>query len=186
MLRAREAGQLQAAKVPSNQTVGGPLLTASAGAPAQRERTFPSAQSVSIDDVAPAPPKSAPQAPPITMTYSRQAAAELAPADQVAESQANGSASATPRDSASQVRVGPMATPLPNDQASLATLQKSLDLKSAGTLWRVSSSGELQQSTDSGQNWRTALGEHPSKFKAVASAGATVGLAEMTGPCGLR
>ena len=108
------------------------------------------------------------------MTYSRQAAAELAPADQVAESQANGSASGAPRDSASQVRVGPMATPLPDDQASLQTLQKSLDLKSAGTLWRVSSSGELQQSTDSGQNWRTALGEHPSKFKAVASAGATV------------
>jgi len=49
-----------------------------------------------------------------------------------------------------------------------------LDLKSAGTLWRVSSSGELQQSTDAGHNWRTALGEHPSKFKAVASAGATV------------
>lgn len=67
-----------------------------------------------------------------------------------------------------------MATPLPDDQASLEALQKSLDLQSAGTLWRVSSSGELQQSTDAGHNWRTALGEHPSKFKAVASAGATV------------
>ena len=135
----------------------------------------PSAHPVSSNDVALAPAKSAPQAPaPITMTYSRQAAAELAPADQVAESQTNGNASGATRDSASQVRVGPMATPLPNDPASLQTLQKSLDLKSAGTLWRVSSSGELQQSTDSGQNWRTALGEHPSKFKAVASAGATV------------
>lgn len=175
MLRARETGQLQAAKVPSNQAVGGPLLAASAGAAAKAERALPSAQPVSSNDVALAPAKSAPQAPPpITMTYSRQTAAELAPADQVAESQTNGNASGTPRNSASQVRVGPMATPLPNDQASLDSLQKSLDLKSAGTLWRVSSSGELQQSTDSGQNWRTALGEHPSKFKAVASTGATV------------
>ena len=174
MLLAREAGQLQAAKVPSNQAVGGPLLAASAGPAAKAERALPSAQPVSSNDVALAPVKSAPQAPPITMTYSRQAAAELAPADQVAESQTNGNASGATRDSASQVRAGPMATPLPNDPASLQNLQKCLDLKSAGTLWRVSSSGELQQSTDSGQNWRTALGEHPSKFKAVASAGATV------------
>ena len=175
MLRARETGQLQAAKVPSNQAVGGPLLAASAGAAAKAERALSSAQPVSSNDVALAPAKSAPQAPPpITMTYSRQTAAELAPADQVAESQTNGNASGTPRDSASQVRVGPMATPLPNDQASLDSLQKSLDLKSAGTLWRVSGSGELQQSTDSGRNWRTALGEHPSKFKAVASTGASV------------
>ncbi len=174
VLLAREAGQLQAAKLPSNQAVGSPLLAASAGAAAKTERALPSAHPVSSNDVALAPVKSAPQAPPITMTYSRQAAAELAPADQVAESQTNGNASGATRDSASQVRVGPMATPLPNDPASLQTLQKSLDLKSAGTLWRVSGSGELQQSTDFGQNWRTALGEHPSKFKAVASVGATV------------
>ena len=175
MLRAREASQLQAAKVASNQAVGGPLLTASAGAAAKTERALSSAHSVSSNDVAVAPARSAPQAPPpITMTYSRQAAAELSPANQVAESQTNANASGATRDAASQVRVGPMATPLPNDQASLDTLQKSLDLKSAGTLWRVSSSGELQQSTDAGHNWRTALGEHPSKFKAVASAGAIV------------
>jgi len=152
-------------------------LTASAGAAAKTERALPSAHSVSINDVAPAPAKSAPQAPPpITMTYSRQAAAELAPADQVAELQRNGNASGATRDATSQVqvRVGPMATPLPEDEASLQNLQKSLDLKSTGTLWRVSSSGELQQSTDAGHNWRTALREHPSKFKAVASSGATV------------
>ena len=45
MLRARETGQLQAAKVPSNQAVGGPLLAASAGAAAKAERALPSAQS---------------------------------------------------------------------------------------------------------------------------------------------
>ena len=174
MLRASETGQLQAAKVPSNQPVGGPPLTASAGAVAKTERAMPSAHSVSINDVAPAPATSAPQTPPITMTYSRQTAAELAPADQVAESQTNGNASGAARDTGSQVRVGPMATPLPNDQAALANLQRSLDSTSAGTLWRVSSAGELQQSTDSGRNWKTALGEHPSKFKAVASTGATV------------
>ncbi len=175
MLRASETGQLQAAKGPSNQAVAGPLLASSDGAAAKTERALPSTHSVSINDVAPASAKSAPQAsPPITMTYSRQTAAELAPADQVAESQTNGNASGATRDAGSQVRVGPMATPLPNDQASLANLQKSLDLKSAGTLWRVSSAGELQQSTDSGRNWKTALGEHPSKFKAVASTGATV------------
>ncbi len=175
MRRAQEVDELKVAEVPPHQSVGGPLLTASAGAAAKTERALPSAQPVSTNDVTVAPAKSAPQAPPpITMTYSRQAAAELAPADQVAESQANGNVSGAPRDAGSQVRVGPMATPLPDDQASLANLQKSLDLKSAGTLWRVSSSGELQQSTDSGRNWRTALGEHPSKFRSVSSAGATV------------
>jgi hypothetical protein len=175
MLRPRELGQLQAAKVPSNQPVGGPLFNVSAGAAAKAERALPSAHSVSSNDVALAPAKSAPQAPPqITMTYSRQGAAELAPADQVAESQTNANASGPARDATSQVRVGPMATPLPTDQASLESLKESLASQSSGILWRVSSSGELQQSADAGRNWRTALGEHPSKFRSVASAGAIV------------
>ena len=161
---------LRPANEPARQAIGGPIRMTGG---ALKAKSAPLEEKVAAND-ATVPPRPSAASPEITMTYSRQTAAELAPADQVAESQANGSASATPRDSASHVRVGPMATPLPNDQASLATLQKSLDLKSAGTLWRVSSSGELQQSTDSGQNWRTALGEHPSKFKAVASAGATV------------
>ena len=63
MLRARELGQLQAAKVPSNQPVGGPLFNVSAGAAAKTERALPSAHSVSSNDVALAPAKSAPQAP---------------------------------------------------------------------------------------------------------------------------
>lgn len=174
MLRAREPGQSQPAKVPSNQAVGGPLLIVSAGAAAKTERALPSAHPTSSNDVALMSAKSAPQAPPITMTYSRQAAAELAPADQVAESQTNANASGAKRDAASQVRVGPMATPLPTDQAALDTLQKSLASQSSGVLWRVSSSGQLQQSSDAGRNWRTAFGEHPSKFRSVASSGAIV------------
>jgi Putative zinc-finger len=172
MLRARQLGQSQAATTPSNQTVGGPVFNVS-GAAAKTERALPSAHSVSSNDVALAPQR-APRAPEVTMTYSHKTAAELAPADQVAESQTSSNASGATRDAASQVRVGPMATPLPDDQASLQALQKSADLKAAGTLWRVSSSGELQQSTDSGHNWQTSLGEHPSKFRSVASAGATV------------
>lgn len=161
---------LQTANKPASQSYGGPIRMAGG---ALKAKSVPLEERVAGNNVTAATaPASVRPAPEVTMSFSRQAAAELAPADQVAESQAQ---SAEPRrDAQSQVRVGPMATPLPTDQASLDSLQKSLASHSSGVLWRVSSSGELQQSTDSGHNWRTALGEHPSKFRSVASAGAIV------------
>ena len=172
LLRARSAEQLghtQAGEASSNEPVAGPLLTAAAGA-AKAQRAVPSAHPVASNNVAVAP-ASAPPAPEVTMTFSRQAAGELAPADQVAESQAQ---AAPARDAQSEVRAGPMATPVTTEQASLDSLHKSLASQSTAMLWRVSSSGELQQSTDAGHNWRTALGEHSSKFRSVASSGAIV------------
>ncbi len=172
LLRARSSGQfdqMQAGRVSSNEPVAGPVLTAAADE-VKVVRALPSAHPVASNNLAVAP-ASAPPAPEVTMSFSRQAAAELAPADQVAGSQVQASPA---RDAQSNVRVGPMATPPPTEQASLGSLQKSLAWQSTGMLWRVSSSGELQQSTDSGHNWRTALGEHPSKFRSVASSGAIV------------
>jgi len=175
--RARNSGQvdlLQAGKMPSTQGEGGPFLNAAEAARMQRAVPVPGMSTANSALTAPPAKSAPPQAPPqITMTYSRQVAAELAPAAQVAESQAQAAPGAA-GSAQSQVRVGPMATPLPSDQASLESLQKSLASQASGTLWRVSSSGELQQSTDSGHTWRTALGEHPSKFRSVASSGATV------------
>jgi Putative zinc-finger len=177
LLRARNSGQfdlLQAGNSPSPQAEGG-SMPKTVGA-AKMQRAVPPAGVATANNALTAPPKSAPQAPPqITMTYSRQSAAELAPAADMAESQAEAtSAPGAAGNAKSAVRVGPMATPLPTDQSSLESLQKSAALQSSGTLWRVSSSGELQHSTDSGHTWRTALGEHPSKFRSVASSGATV------------
>lgn len=117
-------------------------------------------------------------APQSAMSYSRKPAEDLAPANQVTQSGAI--SPGTSRDAAKanvsgrNEMVTVEAESVQVETAGLGTAPRAKAVMSPPMLWRVTKSGELQQSKDSGSSWHTVLGEHPSRFRAVAFSGATV------------
>lgn len=124
----------------------------------------------------PAPPTSAPAAAPqVTMTYSRKAAGELAPATNMATGKADAAKTSArvlqraPRSADQLSEAATAAAPAENYQLKAELAKASVQ----GPAWRVTGDGQLQRSEDGGQKWIAMLAEIGS-FHAVASSGPIV------------
>ena len=160
----------------SKQAVGGPVQAAGTMVPRRDVLTAGN----SANGVA-----GAPAAPPVTMTYSRKASADLAPATAVAQNKPVAEEAKVAVQQNSQSKDEQLRNSA-EQQVQIAAqtqtaeirpqLQKSMATPAAILIpwWRVTQSGQLQNSFDSGKTWNTALGERFAKFRAVASLHALV------------
>ena len=182
----RSFAQLSQLQTGLAKTQSGAVAKAPVGEPAQAERRVAKEdatdekdkKSVAREDVALAANAPRPSAQS-AMTYSRKPAEDLAPANQVTQSATI--SPGTSRDGTSQVNVSGQnekvtvaAESVQVETADLGAAPRAKAVMSPPVLWRVTKSGELEQSKDSGSNWQTAFGEHPSKFRTVAFSGTAV------------
>lgn len=166
--------QLQAPKAVPSQAVGGPMRSM-AGVAARRD--YPAETATN----APAP---AAAAPPVTMTYSRKVAADLAPASAVAEGKANAESSVNlkqnvtvskdEQESASPAELQKMASGQNVESEMQPKSSSDNSVAIVNPWWRVTQQGQLQKSFDGGRTWQSVFGESVAKFRAVASLDAVV------------